>query len=166
MTSAPESGSTFSIFLPASGKPLPEPSQPEQPVKQARGIATVLVVDDEEVVRKLAENVLVRHGFQVLLAANGREALEVLEANRHSVSAILLDLTMPVMSGEDALPQLRAVHPGVRILASSGFSRTEAVRRFGETIDGFIQKPYTTRNLLSALQAVLGEPARLGQTEA
>jgi CheY-like chemotaxis protein len=157
VTSTPGSGSTFRLFLPATGAPLHAPSQRQTPV-QERGKATVLVVDDEEIVRKLATNALTLRGYRVLLATNGREALEVFAANLDVVTAIVLDLTMPVMSGEDALPRLRSLRPDVRILASSGYSQSEAVRRFGDAIDGFIQKPYSVQSLLTALQETL-QPA-------
>lgn len=154
VASTPGSGSTFRLFLPATGAPLQAPSQRQTPV-QERGKATVLVVDDEEIVRNLAKNALTLRGYQVLLANNGREALEVFASNLDLVTAIVLDLTMPVMSGEEALPRLRALRPDVRILASSGYSQSEAVRRFGDAIDGFIQKPYSVQSLLSALQETL-----------
>ncbi len=112
-------------------------------------------MDDEEIVRRVAQSVLTRRGFEVLIATNGLEAIEILQAHGDAVTAILLDLTMPVMSGEEALPQLRKLRPRVRIVASSGYSQAEAEQRFGASIDGFIQKPYSVSELLAALHAAL-----------
>ncbi len=153
--SSPGSGSTFRFFLPATSAPLAAPAPIESPLVREADKTTILVVDDEDVVRKVAEHALTRHGFQVLLASNGREAIRVLEANRDAIGAIVLDLTMPVMSGEDALVLLRRIRPDIRILASSGYSQSEAARRFGGAIDGFIQKPYSAQNLLTALRSML-----------
>jgi len=154
------SGSTFRVFLPASARPVAVAEAAPEPAQAEPARATVLVVDDEEMVRRLAQRALSMRGHGVLLASDGREAIEVLRANRDTVSVILLDLTMPAMSGEEALPRLREIRPDVRILASSGYSESEAVRRFGGAIDGFIQKPYAAQKLLALLQA--GQPEAAG----
>ncbi len=99
-------GSTFRVFLPAAGMLLRAPLPAKDGGGATRHKAVVLVVDDEEVVRWVAQSALLKRGFEVLLAANGEEAIEVFKANQHQVAAIVLDLTMPVMSGEEALPRL------------------------------------------------------------
>lgn len=103
------------------------------------------MVDDEEVVRKVAKATLENHGYRVLLAANGKEAVEALRAAKTSIGLILLDLTMPVMGGEEALPLLRAIRKDVPVILSSGDSEADAMHRFtNEDVAGYVQKPYSS----------------------
>ena len=109
----------------------------------------MLVVDDEEVVRSTASAALKSRGFQVLLANNGLEALDVLRTHS-GLSLVILDLTMPVMTGEQALPLIKKIDPDVPILLSSGYSEAEISRRFASAgIAGVLQKPYTLSAIVS-----------------
>jgi FixJ family two-component response regulator len=77
------------------------------------------------------------------------------------VAAVLLDMTMPVMNGEEAFSRMKAIKPNVRVILSSGYNEVEAVRRFtGKGLAGFIQKPYSSVALGEKIRAVLAEPAR------
>src|SRR5207248_10213187 len=99
---------------------------------------------------------LERDGYQVLLARDGREAVQLFREAPEKVAIVLLDLTMPVMGGEEALRELQRVRPTVRVLLSSGFNEVEAVRRFtGKGLAGFIQKPYTAMALASKIKRAL-----------
>lgn len=154
VSSAVGQGSTFRVYLPAATTlRVPVPGEPTPATGHAS--ATVLVADDEQVVRDLARRALEGAGFQVLEATNGKEAIDVLRRDGQQISAVVLDLSMPVMSGEQALHQIREFHPSLRILASSGYSELEAAQRFGNAIDGFIQKPYTSGRLVGALRQAL-----------
>jgi len=151
--STPNEGSTFKVFLPASNGSLRK-NAGEAP-GASRG--TILVVDDEDIVRKVAKSALENHGYQVVLAANGKEAIEVFRDVPDSVSLIILDLTMPVMGGEEALRLIRAIRANVPVILSSGYSEAEAMHRFaGDRIAGFVQKPYTSAQLKERVDAVLG----------
>ena len=166
VSSARDAGSVFRVYLPASSVVLSAPAE-QTLLNHVESPATVLVVDDEEVVRATARRALTAHGYEVLLAGDGHEAVAVLESRPKTIAVVILDLAMPVMGGEQALPRLRGVDPAVRIVASSGYSEIEAVRRFGASIDGFIQKPYSARALLSAVQSALrksASPASKAQT--
>jgi CheY-like chemotaxis protein len=158
--STPGAGSVFRVFLPVNGAAgrVAEPVFPRSMPEIAGEAATVLVIDDEEVVRLLARRALTSAGYQVLLAANGREGIDLFNSQANSVAAIVLDLEMPVMSGEEALHRLREINPSVRVLASSGYSQIEALRRFGASIAGFVQKPYSAQSLLSAVNHVIRNP--------
>jgi two-component system cell cycle sensor histidine kinase/response regulator CckA len=117
----------------------------------------VLVVDDEAIVRKMATTALERGGFRVLVAASGKEALDVLHADAE-ISLVVLDLTMPIMTGEQALALIKAIRPEIPIILSSGFNEAEIARRFASAgIAGVLQKPYTfsaiTFKVAQALQA-------------
>jgi PAS domain S-box-containing protein len=152
VSSAPGKGTTFLVLLPAAGAPA-EP-QPAREVQAIRGTGTVLVVDDEEIVRSVAKALLERLGYQVLLAENGMQALEVFQEHAGEISIVLLDLTMPVMSGEETFPRLKEICSQVKIFLTSGFSEKDVLRRFeGQGISGFVQKPFTRTSLSSALQS-------------
>lgn len=153
--SAPGRGSTFKIILPAAQAARPaKPAVAETP--PLGGSGTILVVDDEEVVRRTAKSALQRYGYTVVTAENGREAIDIFRGMIGRISMILLDMTMPVMGGEEALRTLKTIDPGVKVLLSSGFNEVEAIRRFtGKGLAGFIQKPYTAAALADKVRLVL-----------
>ena len=106
----------------------------------------ILVVDDEDIIRRTAKAMLERCGFTVVLAENGKEGVELFQVLAEKVAAVLLDMTMPVMDGEEAFSRLRAIRPDIRVILSSGYNEVEAVRRFtGKGLAGFIQKPYSSQ---------------------
>jgi CheY-like chemotaxis protein len=112
-----------------------------------------MVVDDEEVVRSTARAALETLGFGVITASDGHEAVEVFRAMSGSISLVLLDMTMPGISGEETLRQLRRIRSDVRVILSSGFSEMEARRRFdGYRLAGFLQKPYTVGTLRARIE--------------
>jgi CheY-like chemotaxis protein len=99
---------------------------------------------------------LERKGYRVLLAENGREAISVFREHAGDIALILLDLTMPVMSGEEAARYLRAIRHDVPILVASGYPEGEVTRRFaGTRVLGYVRKPYTSAGLLEKVKAAL-----------
>jgi two-component system cell cycle sensor histidine kinase/response regulator CckA len=151
VTSEPGSGSTFEVLLPASQRPREEKRSVEPAAAGA-----VLVVDDEEIVRQIATLALSNRGFSVLTAGNGFEALQVLREKGDRISVVLLDMSMPVMSGDRALREMRQIRPDLRVLVSTGYSESEATRRFaGLDVAGFVQKPYTASHLVDRVRSVL-----------
>jgi PAS domain S-box-containing protein len=145
-----QAGSTFRVFFPivAARRPVESPPKSESP-----GGGTILVVDDEEIVRRLAKAALQRLGFTVLTAENGKEAVEVYAADPDRIDLVLLDMMMPVMSGEEAFRRLLDIRPNVTVLAMSGFQEREATERFGDRIAGFVQKPFTIDKLGAKVNA-------------
>ncbi|GFO70315.1 hypothetical protein GMLC_38940 [Geomonas limicola] len=118
---------------------------------------TVLVVDDEEMVRTLSMSMLEAFGFQTLAASDGERALEIFLRERQRIDLVLLDQNMPTMDGLTVFKQLRQLSPGVKVLLASGYSHKEVAARFqGLDLNGFIQKPFTVRRLLDEVQRVLG----------
>lgn len=147
--SAPGQGSTFRVLLPLY------PAAVEQRTVEPKG-ATVLVVDDEEIVRITARAILERAGYAVLLAENGLEAVETFSRSADEIALVLLDMAMPVMGGEEAMQHLHRLRPTVPVLVSTGFNESEAVRRFqGQNVAGFVQKPFTARQLSQRVAKVL-----------
>ena len=121
------------------------------------------MVDDEAIVRNTATAALERRGFRVVVATNGAEAVDVLRADAR-ISLVILDLTMPVMTGEQALPLIRAMRPGIPIILSSGFDETEISRRFASAgLAGVLQKPYTVTAITFKVEQALAGPRSIGQ---
>jgi len=152
--SSPGEGTNFKVYLPA----MPSRSFVSRGMDSNTNKGTVLVVDDEEIVRKVAKLSLESYGYRVLLANNGKEALEQFREMSESIDLIVLDLTMPLMGGEEAFRHLRAVRADIPIVLSSGYNESEATRRFGDGgIAGFVQKPYRSINLREKVDTVLAE---------
>ena len=108
--------------------------------------------------RLLAQRVLERQGYQVMTAEDGKAAMEVVKEHAE-IRAVLLDLAMPVMSGDTAARLLHELRPDLPLILSSGYSESEAMERFGsDLIAGFLQKPYTAQQLTARLAAVLAMP--------
>jgi CheY-like chemotaxis protein len=162
--SEPGRGTTFKLLLPrVEGPAEAVPGQPA-PMAAWRGAGAILVVDDEETVRATTRRMLERIGFEVLLAANGAEALEIYHREAAKVAGVLLDLTMPQLDGNATFTELRRLDPGVHVLLMSGFNEQDAVHRFaGKGLAGFIQKPFKPETLYAKLQEILaagGPPVR------
>jgi len=117
-----------------------------------------LVVDDEGVLRTLARTTLERRGYQVLVAKNGREAVEIFRQNASSITAIVLDMTMPTMSGDEAFPILRAIRSDVPIVISTGYSEVTPELLGTDKAFGFIQKTYSPAQLCEAIVRVQNVP--------
>jgi len=155
--SEPGRGSTFKLLFPAAAAPDSAGPRAEASGKW-RGTGTVLLVDDDESVRKVGRRMLEALGFSVLLADDGREAIEVFRARRSEISCVILDLTMPVMDGGEAFQELRGIDPDVVVLLSSGYNEQETMEQFeGSGPAGFIQKPYHVPLLEEKLRKVLSE---------
>jgi nitrogen-specific signal transduction histidine kinase/CheY-like chemotaxis protein len=148
--STPGQGTNVRILLPAGGVRL------QAGASLKKSFDAVLVVDDEEIVRRTAEAILRNHGFQVMLAENGQQAVELFGKFQGRIALVLLDRTMPVMNGEETLRQLKAIRSDVPVVVSSGYREEEALLRFGGLdVAGFIQKPYTVRSLIEKIGRVL-----------
>jgi two-component system CheB/CheR fusion protein len=152
VTSQPGQGSVFSVLFPVA---VATPSMGAAG-EDLTGSGTVLVVDDEEVVRQAAKMALQRYGYKVLLAEDGRAAIEIVRQRTGQIGLVLLDMTMPVMGGDEAFVHLAEIAPRIPVIASTGYSETEAAQRFaGRQLAGFIQKPYTAAQLARLVKAVL-----------
>jgi CheY-like chemotaxis protein len=148
-------GSTFTVYLPAAAGAVPGPGRGSASAAEPRGTGTVLVVDDEEIVRGLAERALIRGGYRVLLAKDGAEAVTVFVDAAKEIDVVVLDLTMPVMDGREVLEALRRIDPAVRVVLSSGFTEHDLSAR-GDVRDTlFLQKPYRPAQLVERVRELL-----------
>lgn len=150
--SAPGIGSTITAYLPASASATSQKIPTLDSFDVGPGGA-VLIVDDEPAVRSFARAALERAGYTVDVASDGAEALTRFAEQPDEYGVVILDLTMPVMDGEEAFRALRKMRPGVRVLLSSGYSEQEATSRFaGRGLAGFLQKPYRARQLVDKVR--------------
>jgi CheY-like chemotaxis protein len=153
--SRPGAGTMFRILLPASENPVTPRQKAAPGLTFSASGQTILVVDDESIVLEAASLSLERRGYRVLQAANGSEAIEVLSAHPE-VDLVILDLTMPVMTGEQAIPLIKKLRPALPILLSSGFSEAQVTQRFASSgIAGFLQKPYDVSTISAKVAAIL-----------
>ena len=153
--SEPGQGTTFKIYLPQVDEPLTELNGVV--VKEVpRGNETVLVVEDEETVRKLATRILKKPGYRVLEASEGGEALLLCEEFKEPIHLILTDVVMPGMSGRDLAESLKKFQPKLRVLYMSGYT-DNAIVHHGVLEKGmnYIQKPFTVEGLARKVREVL-----------
>jgi two-component system, cell cycle sensor histidine kinase and response regulator CckA len=151
-----ERGTTFTVYLPTSSAAVPADVPPSPAPGPWAGSGAILVVDDEETVLALAARMLARAGLQVITARDGFEALESFRIHGQSIRAILLDLTMPRMDGEETLRELRRIDPAVPVILSSGYNEQDVTQRLRDARPaGFVQKPYSYDELVAAVRAVL-----------
>ena len=155
--SAPGLGTTFTLLFPAikEAPPAPAPQAPST-ADLAPLARTVLVVEDEASVRRTVEAVLKRQGITLLFAVDGLSGVELFRQHHRKIDAVLLDLTMPKMSGAEALRHMRAIDPAARILLMSGFDETvESERHENLGQVGFVQKPFTPQLLVEKIRTAL-----------
>lgn len=147
-------GTVFTVFIPATEAAVTE--EKAQVVTVPGGHETILVVDDEELVLGLARTILERHGYAVLTAYDGLDALDVFQANADRVDAIVLDLNMPRMTGLEAIPRMREIRPDVPIIISSGYRADAEARSAIESgAAGVVQKPYSPSVMALAVRKAL-----------
>ena len=136
----------------AASSRKPEPKQ-EPFTDELRGEGAILVIDDEEIVRKSAKSALEQYGYEVLQANDGLEGVRAFRKYKRKITAVLLDMMMPVMGGEEALRELRAISPSTPVIGSSGYSEALAMRYFGDKgLTGFLQKPYAAQALAECVK--------------
>lgn len=149
-------GSTFEIYFPASDRQLEE--DPAVSADLNGGRETVLVVDDEALVRDVTKEMLESLGYQVLAAGDGEEALSLYRAEGGRIDLVILDMIMPGMGGGEVYDALRSLDPGVRVILSSGYSLDGQAREImGLGIREFLQKPFRFEDLSGKIRSVLAE---------
>jgi two-component system CheB/CheR fusion protein len=145
--SVPGRGTSFRVLLCVDEK-LAAPLATETYPDELRGAGTVLVVDDEELIRNYCRSALVPYGYQVLLARDGPESIRLFQENADQIGLVLLDVAMPGLDGSQTLERIREIRPDVPVVVCSGFGDVEVEARFiGKQIAGFFPKPYTVKQL-------------------
>ncbi|MDX9822289.1 MAG: response regulator, partial [Syntrophales bacterium] len=155
MESAPGKGTTIRVLFPANEireeKTVREPSRPV-----ATFSGTVLVVDDDEIVRSVCMDLLHHLGFSTIEAKDGDQALTIFGERADEISCVILDLTMPRRDGVGTFQEMKRRRPDVKVILCSGYSEQESLSRFaGAGLAGFLQKPYQLEELKDRIENVL-----------
>jgi len=147
-------GTTFTIYLPTTKRGAKEREDDSEQIVE--GSETILLVDDEKIILNVGMELLENLGYQVLVAGNGKEAIEVFEKNHENIDMIILDTIMPEMGGNQTYEKLKEIDPGIKVLLSSGYGiDDQAVQILANDCDGFIQKPFNLEDLSQSTRAIL-----------
>lgn len=168
LRTAPGQGTTFRVLLPrAGGRPVARLRRAPvaQPTSVPQPLGTLLVVDDEEDVRRVAVDLLERAGFRALEAANGNEAVAVFRRHAADIALALVDLTMPEGDGVQVAHALGGIRPDVPVVLASGYDKTDALSRVGSArIAGFVHKPFEADELVAVVRSALRDASQLART--
>jgi nitrogen-specific signal transduction histidine kinase/CheY-like chemotaxis protein len=156
--SEPGEGTLFKVYLPAVEAPAKAEalSDEEDNDLPQMGDELILVVDDEEPIRRLAREILEGHGYKVLLAEDGLVGLETFKRENGNIDLVILDMAMPNLGGRETFLKMKALKPDVKAVLSTGFSENAKARQImRDGVTGFIQKPYRVNALLSKVREAL-----------
>jgi len=121
-----------------------------------RGTETILVVDDEEMIKDLARDILARYGYTVLTAGGGEEAVEVYRQNKQEIAVVVLDIVMPEVGGREVFRRIREIDPAAQVIVSSGYNQErDAADLLMEGAIAFVQKPYRLASLVGTIGEVI-----------
>ncbi len=154
--SEPDKGTTFKVYLPVSAETQEEQETAEKTSTVSRGSETILLAEDDEIVRKLALTVLEQSGYTVLVAENGTEALQTLQSHNGPLHLLLTDVVMPKMNGRELFNRVVEKYPSMKVLYMSGYT-DDVIDRRGVLNKGvaFIQKPFNVNDLAAKVREVL-----------
>ncbi|MFN8361918.1 MAG: PAS domain S-box protein [Candidatus Kapaibacterium sp.] len=149
-------GTTFTIYLPAEHR-TDEESTFSYNVSQLPALgATILLADDEDLIRNIAEDILQAYGYKVITAQNGVEALRLYTEHQSAIAAVITDIMMPVMGGIELMGCLRAINPEIRIIAASGVMHSDSAKNiYAAGAQSILLKPFTVDKLLDSIREVL-----------
>jgi len=151
--SGPDHGTQFDIYLPRTQEAVKStPNLSLTPLPPHRGNETILLADDEPMIRRLAKLVLETKGYTVLEAEDGQQAVDIYEREQKRIDLVLLDLTMPNLSGQEAFRQILAINRHAKVLFASGYAAEQITELEQQRIVGFVKKPYRPDELVQAIQ--------------
>ena len=152
-----EIGTTFSIYLPASGQEVQQEKR-EPIVTVSKGSGTILLIDDEEMIIKVGEELLQELGYEVLVAKSGQGAIKLYKKNTDKIDLVIMDMIMPGMGGGETFDHLKEINPDIKVLLSSGYSiNGQASEILKRGCDGFIQKPFNINQLSEKIQGIIAK---------
>jgi PAS domain S-box-containing protein len=150
-------GSIFRVYLPAAADAIPVPLDTACKLPEVEERRTMLLIDDDEMVRNMANRMLTRIGFSVLEAADGVEAVEIFQQHQDEIRWVLSDLMMPRMNGWDTLTALRKISPEIPVILSSGYDEAQVMaQECSDRPSAFLGKPYQLKELREIVCRVLG----------
>jgi CheY-like chemotaxis protein len=153
--SEPGRGSTFEVYLPRADSGVDEEPRSRPPPAALGGHETVLLIEDEEPVRRAASRILTRAGFTVLEAENGDQAFRLAQAEGERIDAVLSDVIMPERTGPEVVAQIKAVRPNIAIVFMSGYTDASIVDHEALRGQPYVQKPFTPESLVMAVREAL-----------
>lgn len=154
-------GTTFRIYFPRTHAQVARHADQEQPELCSGGTERILLVEDDDSVRRLAERLLAGKGYRVTIAHRGAAALEIFEGAPDEIDLVVTDLVMPGMSGRELVERLHESRPRLRVLYMSGYTDDEIIRRgLHDPNVSFLQKPFTGSELVAKVRRVLDDPER------
>jgi PAS domain S-box-containing protein len=149
-----QQGTTFRISFPAAATVV-KADTPSATTAVQRETGTILIVEDDKALREMAQRILENAGYTVLCAGNGLEGVETFREHGSIITAVLLDMTMPVMDGKEAFGKIREIRSDAAIIVSTGYSESTTQELFGNSVNvGFVQKPYTAARLLEQIRTI------------
>jgi CheY-like chemotaxis protein len=158
LVSAPGKGTTFQILLPgieptarATRSTFSRAGEEELRPQEA----TILVVEDEDVLRVAVSKMLRRVGLSVIEASDGSAALDLIRAHKEHINAVLLDITLPGASSREVLKEVKRLKPDVRVIVATAYSEEKATASLGGRADRFIRKPYRLGHLVELIREIL-----------
>jgi PAS domain S-box-containing protein len=154
VSSKPGEGAEFDVYLPLADKPAEAEFSAGEVLKKGKG--TILVVDDEEMIRRMARDMLKEMGYNVYCSKDGREATEFYRAHYAEIDAVILDMIMPRMSGADCAKEIKNINPDAKIILATGYSSPHDTQKIiARGISGFLQKPFEEAELSEVVHEVL-----------
>jgi two-component system cell cycle sensor histidine kinase/response regulator CckA len=154
VASSPGGGSAFFVYLPATSGSVLAENEVSHGILTGHG--TILLVDDEDIITDVGGKMLERLGYQVIIAENGRQAVETYQEWHQDIDLVILDMIMPAMSGFETYNRLKIINPQIKVLLSSGYSeKGQAGEIVARDRQGFIQKPFDLAQLSQKIAAIL-----------
>jgi two-component system cell cycle sensor histidine kinase/response regulator CckA len=154
--SEPGEGSTFKIYLPKVKRDVKEEEKEQTTVENLSGSEIVLIVEDDTSIRKLAQKSLQPHGYRVLVAENGEDALRISKEHEGTIDLMITDVVMPKMGGKETAERLKTLHPQMKVIYMSGYT-DDAIVHHGVLAPGlnFLEKPFSPGGLAHKVREVL-----------
>ena len=156
--SEPGIGTTFKMYFPVAKEENNDEDASKSGEQFAMGSETILLVDDEELICDLGKRILARHGYRVITASNGKEALRIYQKRKNEIKLVILDMIMPVMGGNECLSELLKIDPKTKVLISTGyFSNVAPTESIKTGTRGSVRKPFNIKDLLQSVRRALDE---------
>lgn len=149
-------GTSFTVYFPAVVQENAEFTTGSLDISAGNHAETILLVDDEDLIRTIAEDVLLAYGYTVITASNGAEALQMYELRKDEIDLVVTDVMMPVMNGIDLIARLKTINPDIKSIGASGLMHGETSKRLLEVgVSGLLIKPYTADQLINAVREAI-----------
>lgn len=156
--SEPGKGTNFQVYLPASEMKVERSYDQKETNQLPRGKETILLVDDEEIIRTVSQQTLTKFGYKVILAANGEQALDIYQERQKEIDLLILDMIMPRMDGKATFRALKLINPNIVVLLASGSRQQSEIELLEqEGVRGFIQKPFMAGQILRIIRETLDQ---------